>query len=118
MAGERAGDRAAMLNLAEAAKRWASFAFLFFLVLFASVAIFIVVHELTHLALSDEPQGVCFGLCRGGYAVPSVGLAYARHNSLSAREDIPIVAGLVVSAIVVLGGVKALAGLEFKEKRF
>lgn len=97
-------------------KSFASFVFFFFVLVFAGSSIFVVVHELTHLALSNEPRGVCFGLCYGSNAALSVGVAYAKHNKLSAREEIPIAVGFVVAAAVIVAGSTALADLAFEKE--
>ena len=65
------------------------------MVLIASLCIFVVVHELTHLALSDEPHGFCIGYCGTNHqdSLTYLGMAYGEPNELSKREDIPNVAG-------------------------
>lgn len=78
----------------------------------ASLAVYLIVHEATHLALSSQPEGVCFGLCRPDSGQPeriAFGLAYAKqHNDLSRREDIPWTMGIVFTVLFSFIGLKYL----------
>lgn len=69
----------------------------------------IIAHEGTHLALANEPHGVCFGKCQTSASPLGWALATAsgEHNQESRREDKPIAVGLGTTAITLTIGTKA-----------
>ena len=89
--------------------------YLIMAVLVASSCMFVVMHEVIHLALSDEANGICFGLCQdSGYTYTNYGLAYGKHNELSRREDIPTYVGLATACVFGVVGVVFVMDLLFK----
>ena len=73
--------------------------YLFAIILLASVFIFIIVHEATHLILADEAYGICVG------ATPPYGLAYGNHNELSRNELYPTATGIVAAVLTAIAGI-------------
>ncbi len=90
---------------------WA--AFLLACIGMASFTTGVVAHEATHLLLSNEPQGVCFGKCKTsaspiGWAIAT---ASGEHNSESRKEEKPIAVGAGAMFITLAIGMKAFTGV-------
>ena len=87
--------------------------YLIALIAMASLLSFLVVHELTHLALSNKPYGVCFGKCyyytseemlpKTSYAV-----SWAVQNETSEGEALPMLTGSLALAFVLITGITGL----------
>jgi len=67
----------------------------------AAVFVGVMAHELTHLALATEPQGICVGIIeneRANFNV-AVGTAYGVHNEVSRQEFLPTIVGGAASIV-------------------
>lgn len=80
-------------------------------VLLSSFFVMVLFHELTHLALSTEPTGLCIGFCESSTSRFAGGAAWAEHNPTSMREDIPNAIGFGVVLVWVIVSFKAIVTL-------
>lgn len=71
--------------------------FLVAVVLLASAFVFILVHELTHLALADEAWGMCIGYCPLSNGRVALATASGLHNDLSRNEPLAYLTGGIAS---------------------
>ena len=86
------------------------------LIALTTATTYVLAHELTHLALAEEPMGVCIGACESN-GERAMGYAYAdKHNKMSVREDIPNVVGLIAAAVMAMYGAKAMIDNYYNDK--
>lgn len=90
-------------------------------IIMAGIFSYVLAHEATHLALSDEAQGICLGRCPyfSPEIEPSKGFAFATapgvHNDLSIGEFWPSLVGLIVLIFVICTGIYSLETKEVKK---
>ncbi len=88
--------------------------FLIAMIFMAGFMTYILAHEATHLALSNEPYGICLGRCEynSEQIMPEKGIAFAKaignHNKHSMQETIPLVVGLFATFWVIVIGIISL----------
>lgn len=67
--------------------------FLFVFVILGITFSGLIIHEATHLILSGEPKGVCFGVCKTSSGDNTAGIAY--HNGELTGEFLPNYFGFI-----------------------
>jgi hypothetical protein len=81
-------------------------------IFFATLLVFITAHELTHLAFSTEPSGICIGNCDQVQRTV-IARAYATgFTPLARNELLASTVGLIAAALFATSTVKAMAKKE------
>jgi hypothetical protein len=103
-------------------KPFISEGFLIAIIFMAGFMSFVLVHEATHLALSDVPDGICLGRCefrsyeREPQAGTSFAVAWGVHNEESVDQFVPNVFGLLALMFVIVFGLDCIRNIKKGEK--
>ncbi len=95
--------------------------FLIAIIFMAGFMTYVITHEATHLALSNEPYGICLGRCRynSNQKIEKTGIAFAtaigQHNIHSIQETIPTITGILAMFWIILIGMISLETIQKKE---
>ena len=94
--------------------------FLIAIIFMAGFMTYVITHEATHLALSNEPYGICLGRCEYNLNQEiegeQIGFAAAigNHDKHSMQETIPTITGILAMFWVVAIGMVSLTIIQEK----
>ena len=97
--------------------------FLIAMIFMAGFMTYVITHEATHLALSNEPYGICLGRCEYNTEneMPQKETAFAtaigQHNKQSMQETIPTITGLLAMYWVIIVSFLSIMKIGKKEAK-